>query len=422
MSYLSLPAGIPAFRQAVISLWFRVPKASLERVFGPLPASAQSRIFLSPRIVPLLTFGPSDLITKILDGVAVNVAVYHYEWTEGVAPPIFDTPTYSMTRADPTDASYIGVCVDDHGVPNLRFNFQMTGFATLAGIVANRSRVDIYLEDPAHPPDLSLGSGWSSGTLGAMFTTVLDTSYIVNNQAEVFHVETGQVIVADKWHHLLLSFDLGGPVATHGEPWDFGDGWTIATGTDSFCRLWYALDDVNYTGAENLGPYFVDGGSDPNAILTRNAYTVADSFQAYPFNCTFPRPACSYTPDPVPSQGYPLGIPAAPVYVTDVSPVELAELQIFTGVSFDTADDAKRRAFVDAEGKPVPPEKAEELLSKKPDILLHGNGNWIKGVNTGPPKVPDPSDPTKPPVPDPTKKLIPTGKITAYTPEPKLGA
>ena len=45
----------------------------------------------------------------------------------------------------------------------------------------------------------------------------------------------------------------------------------------SACKFWYALDDVNYDGEDNLGPYFVEGGDDRNAILTENAYDVADS-------------------------------------------------------------------------------------------------------------------------------------------------
>lgn len=424
MSYLALPSGIPEFGQAVISLWFRVPQASLDSIGGgvPMRSDAAPRIFLSPRIVPLLTFGPS-LTANILDGVAVNVAVYHYPEEEGAHLPIFDTPTYSVSRVDPTDSSYVAVCLDHHGVPKLWFNFQMSGFAIIGGhFRVNRSLVDVWPPDMDPPPSLDVGSGWESAAAGFLFTTIVDSSYIANEQTEFFHVETGQTITADKWHHLLLSVDLSTACNTSGEPYDFEGDWIIALGTHSACRLWFALDDVNYTGLENLGPYFVEGGSDPNAILTRNAWNVADSAAGLAYNVRTGPPTCNYTPDRVPSQGSPLGIPAAPVYVSDVSPVEMAELQVFTGVSFDTADTDKRRAFIDADGKPVPPvpplgedgrplpdgkAPAEMLLGKKPDILLHGSGNWIKGHNTGV---------------GITGELTPTGKITAYTPEPKLGA
>jgi hypothetical protein len=131
----------------------------------------------------------------------------------------------------------------------------------------------------------------------------------------------------------------------------------------------------------------------------------------------------------------------------------MAELQIFTGVSLDTGNETKRRAFIDGDGYPVPPVEiqktdtttgapmfdefgqpimepppAEKLLAQKPDVVLHGSGNWAKGTNTGPAKVPDPNfvpdpdhpDDPAPLIPDPAKKLEPTGKIVRYKPDPSL--
>ncbi|HEY1412395.1 MAG TPA: hypothetical protein VGF36_09645, partial [Rhodopila sp.] len=74
-------------------------------------------------------------------------------------------------------------------------------------------------------------------------------------------------------------------------------------------------------------------------------------------------------------------------------------------------------------GSELPP-PAEELLGKKPNILLHGSRNWITGTNTGPPFVPDPSspDPGNPiMIPDPDFAFTPTGKIVPFSPDPSLG-
>jgi hypothetical protein len=97
----------------------------------------------------------------------------------------------------------------------------------------------------------------------------------------------------------------------------------------------------------------------------------------------------------------------------------MAELQIFTDVTLDTGDEPKRRAFIDyvrdndgnpiedEDGKrtlePVDPEKAEELLGKKPEILLHTSANWKAGNNTGS-----------------LGPFTPTGGINSYKPDPSL--
>ena len=75
----------------------------------------------------------------------------------------------------------------------------------------------------------------------------------------------------------------------------------------------------------------------------------------------------------------------------------LAELQVFTGSTLDTNDEDNRRAFVSANGKPVPadekagidgagnviPKGSIQLMGRRPDIMLHGSSDWIKGRNTG---------------------------------------
>jgi hypothetical protein len=84
----------------------------------------------------------------------------------------------------------------------------------------------------------------------------------------------------------------------------------------------------------------------------------------------------------LPVQGFPIGIPASTHHIQHNTGVEMAEFQIWANRTLDTGDVSKRRLFIDSKGKPVPPRKAADVLGK-PDILLHGTGNWKNGRNTG---------------------------------------
>lgn len=426
MSYLVLADGIPDFRQAVISFWFRVPQSSIDAAAG------YEGGFVN--VVPLITWGRPQ-IKRIWNADIQDVAVWH------IPDPgtVFEigTPSYSSGGEEPAPPSYIGVECFTGGTATLTFNIQMADYGTMRAYNYTRSRVD-YFPATAHGTP-SPGDGWTEagGATGAdVLTTITDfTATTELAQPEYFMVQTQVEITPARWHHLLLSFDLRGPVGAHGPPQTLDPGGTshanTAEGTDGYARLWYAIDDVNYRGGATgddesawlpIGPYAVDGGGDPNAILTPNAWHVANSRTSLPFNTAPDAATYAYAPGLVPSGHGPFGIPATTAHVDKIQPVEMAELQFFTGVSFDTGDTIKRRAFISDEGGPVMPEKAEELLSQKPEILLHGSGNWIMGHNTGPPKIEDPDNPTGPPILDPAKQFTPTGKIVAFTPGPKVGA
>jgi len=259
-------------------------------------------------------------------------------------------------------------------------------------------------------------------------------------------------ITPDKWHHVLISVDLSlGLINGTGRKviYDYPD---CTVGDSSFdrvtvsdevvsdivnpARMWVAVDDVDFVderGVSGQAAYFAGLGNNGvapqyvyraaagiNAVSIHiKAWELSGVVQMWTESTAFGIPTYDYSPSPVPSAGYALGIPAAAELVDRIHPVEMAELQIFTGVTLDTADTAKRRAFIDADGKPVNPTDAEALLGKKPDVLLHGSGNWIHGANTGPPTVTDPI--TGNPIPDPAKALTPTGKIVVYNPGPSLG-
>jgi hypothetical protein len=359
--------------------------------------------------------------------VRQDVAVYHFT-VPGTAPPVYDTPTYEDTGSDPVDPSYIGLSCNDATV-QLVFNIQMADHAPLAYARINRSQVDFYnIVDS--PPSTAPGSGWVQEAGASVYSraTIVDTSYIYNAQPEDFQVLTQPLLASNHWHHLLLSFDLTGPVAV-GQP-----------NATSAAQLWYAIDDVDYRGASNLQPYRdVGDGLGDNAILTANIYTVSGGTSAPSLyeNIYIPAASGTYQPVPVPAKEAELGVPASTLYKDFIYPVEMAELQFFTGVTLDTGEETNRRAFITKAGAPAPPGKRvipppppppipvppppppgpDDLLGKSPEILLHGSGNWITGKNTG--KVIKLNEIGKPTA-VPAEQLKPTGSIVSYSPDPSL--
>jgi len=191
--------------------------------------------------------------------------------------------------------------------------------------------------------------------------------------------------------------------------------------------MWLAFDDINLT-EKKLSTYWPSGYNDPNAILTVNAFYQASSRTGIPTTSSDDgwgniitnvysgsvAPNCEYTPGPVPTADHPIGLPATSAHIENIRNAEMAELQIFTGISLDTGSKVNRRAFVDDAGKPVPPKKAEDLLGRRPVILLHGSGNWKVGKNTGSLGLTPAGNPIA------SGQFQRQGVINIYKPEPSL--
>jgi hypothetical protein len=313
----------------------------------------------------------------------------------------------------------------------LVFHIQTADQPPFANAQINRSRVDFVDVGLGNTLPTAPGSGWVSDQLDGKYhrATLIDNSFVYNAQPEYFQVVTKRgIITGDHWHHLLLSFDLAGYMSV-GQP-----------NPTSTCQLWYAIDDVDYRGADNLRPFRDTGdGMDDNNIVSNNVYTISGGApgSALYENQFVPPATGTYGPAIVPSSDAALGLPASAAYVDRIYAVEMAELQVFTGVSLDTKDEASRRAFITKDGTPadplkkpnppppvplpagwVPPLKGpQELLGKEADILLHGSGNWIAGNNTG--KAIKLNEIGKPSA-VPAENLVSTGSIVAYSPDPSL--
>jgi hypothetical protein len=428
MSYLKLEKGIPNFEKAVISLWFRLPQAAIDAAAGAAPS-------LDPffRTIPLLVFGqPQKQIVYTPNNV--DVAVGMGILAGASIPVILQTPSYTASAGVDLAPCYIGVDCSDPGNPTLVVNIQKNDFATLASNAFYAPVVEVWstldpgipptgLEDPSSWPP---GNGWSTPEGDLVYFTPEVTDVSGNTLAkELFTIRMNHVLAAEHWHHLLMAADLSTACTTHSSARPDGPFATTAEGTVSACKMWIAIDDVNYNGNE-LGPFNVDGTTDQNLILTRNAYNTANQGgPALPFNVAIPDTStCNYPASNVPSSTYPFGIPAIAQWVNDIHAIEMAEFQMFTGVTLNTSITSNRRAFIDTDGKPVPPDKKAsstdpqsgsiEFMGSSPTLLLHKSGNWKSGRNTGSAGI------------DSDGNVIPDGQfvrvagIISYKPDPSL--
>jgi hypothetical protein len=114
----------------------------------------------------------------------------------------------------------------------------------------------------------------------------------------------------------------------------------------------------------------------------------------------------------IPVAGHPIGIPASAHHLEHNTGVEMAELQIWVNQSVDVA--SIKQLFIDKNGKPVSPGKAEEALGK-PDIKLHGSANWKQGKNTGSTGVDDDGNTIS------SGQFSRVAGIEVFKPEPELG-
>jgi len=343
-----------------------------------------------------------------------------------------------------------------HGVLSIRLQTEGTAVGTAVGYVGDKSAVSpIPSSDAEYAAWIALvntpGSGWifqqRDVVEGGFVTThayfvhasgITDwSSELLQAKPEFFHVKTLAPITPDRWHHLLLSFDINIPITTRGPNINVIAGkqdWlNVSQGASSYARMWIAIDDVDYRGRTDdegatryhLGPYSVDfdisaGGpqGDPNGILTAAGFgVVRNGSAAITFgNQPMPVPTYNLAEPRIPSSTAGFGLPASAAYVESIYRVEMAELQMWTGIVLDTAILKNRRAFVDADGKPVNPIGAEELLGRKPEVMLHNSGKWKAGENTGTLDVNIDGDIL------PAGQFARTGGIEAYKPEPAIGA
>lgn len=357
MGYLNLPNGVPDFSKAVISLWFRVAQDALDAGVADYDAHVNDDVVpVAVGLIPFVTFGATA------------------PWTpEGGGTPQTAGPSYIGIQAQRNS--------DNSTSCNLGARFQ---FQTMDGW---------YGPSPG-PPTITSGGFVYVGS---------------DNATLIARPGGGSPLwitpAPSQWHHLLMSADFTGGVTAN--PGSIG---AVATGW----RCWLAYDDANYNGDYlwPCGVYALRGfgglpaSGDLNAVMSGFAIaSLANGVNGQPY---------SYTPGPLPAHGHSIGLPSDQTRI--IQHIEMAEFQFFTGVTLDTSVTANRRAFIDANGKPVPPSKVASsgdatvgsiaLLGKPPDVALIGSSNWIAGTNSG----------------ASGSSFTPTGVIKAYTPAAALGS
>lgn len=376
MSYLHLPSiSLADFSKGTISLWFRFSQDSVDHAkqhnasyqppdFGDF-ASGPS-IFASG--IPLLTFG-----RKVM---AQTYGFVPHAWT--MPTGVIGATTFdSVQKSDaPAEPSHLGITLDFNNKPVLEMVFQMATRAQVQGL--GTEATDVHWELSA------------SGGSYEQYQTVKDISYIRTAQPETFKIVPQFTIDTDKWHHLLVSFDFSNSVHVVALPNYTGDN-VEGDAIQTVCKLWYAFDDENKTGRDNMGESWAYRG--PNDVVPVTALQAAFGyFPSDPPISSTGKPLVTgelydgeyhWTASPLPMNNGPVGLPASADYVSTIYHCEMAELQFFAGLALDTGDINVRRAFVDAEGDPVDPEETERLLGRRPDILLHGTSDWQDGANTG---------------------------------------
>jgi hypothetical protein len=378
VGYLQIPAGIADFDQAVISFWFRVPQESIDAASSqPIPEDLEGDVnWYFPalvRTIPLLTFG------------SIEAAVSGYGDGSG---------------AYPTSPSYIGV--DCTGSRNA-----LPPANTLCAHLAMSNSMTFTMT-----PMASDGAG-SYGEPQFLHTLQRKDSFFMAGNGDKPYVggQLSQLVVTpDTWHHVLISFDLTSaatviystapqsappypPAIKHpvGGPtfmWAFDDvdrtDWSLSP---SCAQVYNVQPPTSVVVPPPVLPY--------KQITTNNLIDVPGGAWAF---------IATWSPVPIKSLDNAIGIPSSAEFVDNIYRVEMADFQLFTGVTLDVSVEENRRAFVSGGGQPVIPTAAATLLGQSPKILLHRSSDWIAGSNSGSHAV----------------NFDPTGTITPYDPQPAL--
>jgi hypothetical protein len=446
MSYLSLPLlKMADIKKGVISLWFRVPQDSIDKAktFSDNwkwedHVSNPNAPYIFRSTIPLVTFG-SKVMAHVYDSKAVEVGTQPLGRDpitgEILGGPIMELQVDAKDDS-PCEPSHIGInCSGDY--PTLVMHFQTKTRANVQGF--SYQITEAHYAIPAGKVEYQY------------YDTVEDISYTSVGEPESFRIEPDFKIDVDKWHHLLVSFDFS--ATSSGNSATSVDVVAVPTYPDteedfrdqtikSYCKLWYSFDDENKKGKKNIGRKIpVDDwegwvARDDNGIIPQSAESAIRVFTPHPPDVDAAgnpiRTGGGANPEyhweassALPTEDGPIGFPASKEFVETVYRCELAEFQMWAGITLDTATEKNRRAFVDKDGKPVPPNKTKdlydptstsgsiELLEKTPEVMLHGSGNWKIGNNTGTLGLKIEDDGTQTIIPE--GQFVPKGGIEPYS-------
>ena len=321
--------------KAVLSLWFRVPQASITAAANAYDPASNDPM---NAVIPLVVFGA---VGYVAEPVGVTVRKLGTGGSHNMNPQITDhlqggeyTPhgyttltnyqtaawplvnhvqTWDYTGAvmevdkgtQPTEPSYLGVYCGLGG-PRLVFNIQTGAKAeiTCAAVTAtaeNETDIVQYV-----PGKVVVETNYEAHFMGYALdyiiletgvvsypqapdvdhtTTWTDVSATAYNSTEVYRstlakgdgvptestAQNPPTVSADTWHHVMFAFDLTTPCETAGAKHGT-DAPPPIEGVISAPKIWMSLDGRVLAG-KDLSEYCPDGG-DPNEVLTINAWKI----------------------------------------------------------------------------------------------------------------------------------------------------
>jgi hypothetical protein len=451
MAFLESKGGLPDFNKAVISLWFRVPQSSIDACVATY-LSAQALAdegdysgvnALLSGIIPLVVFGAEGERSISGDlGVMTRIGEYTQhtmvvpnDYTSGDTTWVEQPADYGW---DPGNPSPYTIPIENSSPPFTAEEIQMN--PSTIGIDCRNAKPTLYINFETGARPTVTGYTYVNGAHGndaynyfwpypnipcpipqpenvptnIVVTSVEDVSAIVHDMTVAYTAGDSILVAADIWHHVLVSIDLSNPTSILGVASEIE-----ADSVTSAPQMWVAFDDLNYTG-KNMSTNSPSGGR-PNDVLPAGAFAfIGQSTDGE----QIPVPYSYNTEAPIRAHEGVIGVPAPSAYANRIYQVQMAELQIFTGVALDTSVEANRRAFINSKGQPVDeaygvakyrgiygpkspnvvPSAPVELLGKKPDVaIVRSARNWMSGFDFN------------------KTSFRPNGKIRPVKPDPVVG-
>ena len=385
---------------------------------------------------------------------------------------------FSLGNSIPGNPSFVGLACNSDGTAELKVRVVVAKgaganiYTTTWMNFGNGKQLGNWFNTDVPVKDTALSS---SGTLEEEGVVPDGTRFITNSWqdytnvwldsfgADAFEIGYNIAVTPDVWHHVLISLDLDHSTIAKGST---NNGGTVAGNIANPCKAWIALDDVNYDMTYLNPSSGLLGLNGPNDVASQACLGAASSQKsAGPFSKIWnpdglvnitetdapPTPTYIYNVQGALSDKQPFGIPAAANMVDNIYKVEMAEFVMWTDVTLDTSVEANRRLFITAPDKngkqysvnPTPiyipmtktavgdpptwdwdtapdtPAFVPPLSSMDPSVIGSGNKllgtpiidftkssqNWMMGRNLGSAK----------------SKVVKTGKIKAYFPDPSIG-
>jgi hypothetical protein len=390
------PAAPLNMTKGVVSIWFKIPAATwtaaasdwTTATTGTPDPTEHGFNNVMAGVIPLITWGPQQTDTYY-QVVTVDPLCDHFYLDSFGNPTIYrSTQGYAVASSNdtPTQPSFIGIRGGGPNAGSLVVHIQN-------GTSPAGSNMDIRLTACEYT---------DPGTPGAeqpedqTFTDITYTicgvkGYFGNSDQRGFGDQipsgTQQPSIGSgslNWHHVLVSWDVTNGNAIHGV--DNSLHLTIEQITDSYSKMWCALDDVNKNGEDLpalwLGMYGTNTEVDPNAMQSSVCKGAAFSNFSDPDTGVLSLSSPTVPSNPISIPG-PASLNRDTGTIQPVLPVIMADIQVFSNRTLNTSVEANRRLFVTADGKPASPSLAQSALGKVPEILFKGSKKWIAGKNSG---------------------------------------